>query len=232
MPADALRFQPQVDRHPQIRIEIAGRRHHPDDPIGQVIEDERAADRGVGAVEALKPQPVTHHDQPVRAGPIFVGRERATNPWARAEDVEEIGGGGHRADEPRFGAAGQVEGEVGEHREAVEHARALAPGQHLVSRQRSARHAVPPFVHVDETAGVRERQRPQQDGVEQAEDRGDGGDADRERHDRGCGEAVRAEQVPAGVSQVLDDRLHAHSLSNEACREGSSEGSAIGTDRA
>ena len=57
-------------------------------------------------------------------------------------------------------------------------------------------------------------QRPQQDGVDHAEDGGGGADAQRQRQDRRGGEAGRAEKTSNGEAQVPEHGFHGHSARN------------------
>ena len=57
-------------------------------------------------------------------------------------------------------------------------------------------------------SGALERQRPQQHRVDDAEDRGGGADAERERDDGGEREAGPAEEAAGGEAQVLEERVH------------------------
>ena len=58
----------------------------------------------------------------------------------------------------------------------------------------------------DQPVGLFERQRTQQDGVHDAEDRRVGADAEREDRDDGERERGRARQHPEGVSEIGGER--------------------------
>ena len=57
----------------------------------------------------------------------------------------------------------------------------------------------------DELFGMRERQRPQNDAIEQTEDGGGGSDAEGEREDGGHGERWTAAKLADGVCHVLQE---------------------------
>ena len=57
----------------------------------------------------------------------------------------------------------------------------------------------------DELFGMRERQRPQKDAVEETEDGGGGSDAECKREDSGHGESWTAAKLADGVGHVLQE---------------------------
>jgi hypothetical protein len=63
-------------------------------------------------------------------------------------------------------------------------------------------------VNHDEAVGGRERQRPQQNAIHNAEDRRVGPDAERERKHSHSGEAWVLQKHPAGVAEVLKENSH------------------------
>jgi hypothetical protein len=69
------------------------------------------------------------------------------------------------------------------------------------------------MVHADDPIGVRERQRLEQHGADDAEDGGVGADAESKGEERGPGERRRVAQRADGVSQVLQQLIDsAHRL--------------------
>jgi hypothetical protein len=63
------------------------------------------------------------------------------------------------------------------------------------------------LVDVDQAVGLRERRMPEQDGVDETEDRGIGADSESEDQHRGCGEAPVAHEPPQAVPRVARERL-------------------------
>jgi hypothetical protein len=59
-----------------------------------------------------------------------------------------------------------------------------------------------------ERGGIRERQRPQQNRIDDAEDRGVRADGEAEREDRDGGESRCAVELPDGVEEILSERVH------------------------
>ena len=97
-------------------------------------------------------------------------------------------------------------------RHVLERVAALAPVEERGVADVAGRSGRAALADHDEPIGIRVRQRAQQHGVEDAEDRGVRADAERQRHERDRREAGRAPQQPRGVAHVarqIDDQATA-----------------------
>ena len=136
---------------------------------------------------------------------LFGGREDAAADRRSAERLEEVRGDGGAANP--LGLAGAVRdrelvlavgGDRPQHPAAVPeaHVQRVGPGD---DRQPPLRLRAP---EAHEAIGIRERQRPQQHRVDDAEDRDVGADADGQREERHHGEGGARAQGPHAVADV------------------------------
>ena len=91
--------------------------------------------------------------------------------------------------------------------------------ERVAGRRRALARQAAAVFDEDQPVGVRERQRPEQQRVHQAEDRGVGADADGEDQDGDDGEAGVAAQRAEGVAQVVQERVHVRNSPGVAVEE-------------
>ena len=118
-----------------------------------------------------------------------------------AEHVEEVAGDDEAAHELRRVAGVKAGGDAAPARQRLERRRMVA--QRLVLR--IGEDPAGPPVHVDEALAVRHRQALEERGVDQAEHRGVGADAERQRQHGGDRESRLLAQHPCGVAQIVEE---------------------------
>ena len=144
----------------------------------------------------------------------LVPGERASHQRRDAEDGRIPLRDDFAAHALRLAVAGEIEVAAREERDLVEHL--LRRGERPVLRVRpdglvvdagtlALRHQ---HVHEHQPLGVGERQRLEQHGVDDGEDRGIGADAERERGDGDRRKCRRAAQQPQRVADVLEEIAH------------------------
>ena len=141
----------------------------------------------------------------IGAGLILPSEESSTVQRAHAEDVEEAGGHEERLQRLRIACASQVGAAelVGD--EPVEAAVAVAPGGEFMARYMPvARLAA--LVDPHHPAGIRERQRPQQDRIDDAEGGGVRANPDRQGQDGDGRHPRRSTQGAEPVAKILEQR--------------------------
>ena len=151
-----------------------------DDPERLAIQHERLAD-GVGAAaEPALPQAVRDHRDRLR----FVGRlNRAPQLDTRAGDREVVRRYPDRLDALRLTATRQVHAPREARDQGIEGAALGLEVGEVGERERLAIRARPDEREGDESARIAQRQRPQQDRVDQREHRGVGADRERKHED-------------------------------------------------
>ena len=214
--ADRRRVGPERQRQQQLRLLGAAERRqhvarqreagrqHADDAIGDAVHDQRPADGG--RIPAVAPQPgaVRQQRRAGGAGAILVGGEQAAEGGTDAEHRQQVRRHPDRADAFRLAAAGQVvvaadgERDVGEGAGAADVE--VLRGREPVLGDAQARRSVP---EDDEAIGIGVGQRAEEQRAGDAEDRGVGADAERQRQDGGDGHTRRGRQRAPGVSQIL-----------------------------
>ncbi len=204
-------------RSPELSLGIRkckGRRHHAKDGVGFGIEQDRLADDGwIGAKTAL-PKCVREDDGGRRRGLIVRGEEVAAERGHDAEDAEEVPG-----DPPSVNGLRQLSAAgrhvVGLPRTNERHIRAVVRFP-LPFRKTAGAHwyvvvlltpISEPFIELDQTRGVRVRQRIEQDKADDGEERGGGADAERHDEDGGEGEAGSAGEGADGVAEIAREVL-------------------------
>ena len=194
------------ERRHHLTRQIERFRQHADDLMGLAVEDERPANRLRVAAVAAHPRPVTEHRGPRRAGHVVFGGEEPARRGAHAEHGKKVRRHTDGADALRVAAVtGQVVVSADRDGELLE---ALMPrldveilcGREPVLRDAEPGRAVP---QNGESIGIGVRERPQQQRVRHAENRGVRADAygqrqhGRERKPRAAGEGAD------GVADVL-----------------------------
>lgn len=196
------------ERFPQVgfprRIAERGR-HHAGDRVGLAVERDRAADDGWIGAEPPHPEAVAQNRDARAAELIVAPREGAAERGTGAHYTEEVRR--HRRAADVFGVAGP-----GEHvrratvgGEAFDGAALGTP----VLEARIRRHVVIEALlrvghpHHHDPVGIVVWQLPQQDGLDDAEDRGVGADAKREGRQRGGSEPWSVGERAQPVFQVV-----------------------------
>ena len=193
-----------VERRRQIDAERA------DDRMRCAVQRQRGAD-GVGPhAEAARPEAAREDHYGRTRGSILFVRDASSGRHRHAEHVKEAAGDTHAGQLlGRRSAAREIERVVAVRRHAREHA---APrGEILIRRERDRRVAhVALRIRMRErhdAVRVAERQRPQQDGVDDAEDGGGGADADRDHRDRDDRKPRRLDQRSCCTPHLISPLL-------------------------
>src|SRR5262249_14973885 len=148
-----------------------GRRHDADDCRRPVIEDEGLPQRVFTPIEEAVPERIGNEGDRCGTLTILFSREGASLDGKDAPDREEARR--DRGDGQPWGipAAGQIDDVVARGRDRVERMRARLPLEETSGRQREFREPRRSRVTNDgEPFGMRIRQGPEDDGVENAED--------------------------------------------------------------
>ena len=171
------------------------------------VDAHRLADGGGVAAEAPPPEPVGEHHGPI-ARASFVGRQECPSERRRdAEDGEEVRGRQREADAFRLALPRQRSRPHPDAGDLRELAAAAADLQDLVAGGGHARltglAVARPEHHEPRRIGVRQRR--DERGVEDREDRGVRADAERERRHRDDRESRTAAQHAEGVAEILPE---------------------------
>ncbi len=200
-------------RHPEVNVarrhEVEIPRHHADDLVRPVVEQDLPAEHVGGSAEAPLPQPMAE-DRDLAALPVFVFIEDAAQQRLGAEDGPQIAGGpaalqllGLAVARERH-AAGVGGRDVREHRVATPPVLPLQRRREEAVR-RAVRAELVPQDH--ETVSVRVRQRADQHGVDRAEHRGVDPDAEGQGRDRDCREPGVAAELAQAVADVASEMV-------------------------
>ena len=173
--------------------------------MGDPIEQDRAADHaGIGA-EVLLPQRVAEHDHAVLARLVLLSMERAAEHRAHLEHVEELRAHCAALDPSRVAGPGQRRIAVEDGCHVRKGARPLFVQAHEVRRGETAvtAPALDERVQCQQPVWFIERERPQKDPVDDAEDRRRQPDAEGERDHSREGETRSARKRPGRVPKIL-----------------------------
>ncbi len=198
------------ERRPELSAgrgrELEVRRHDANDRVRLCVELNRSADDARFRAEDAPPERVAQDDDPRRAEQPFFGKKRAAEPRVRLEDGEQLRRSPDARDADRI--AGSREREIGA---PVGGDRFQAPDIGLPVFERRNRDAIQDTVGVDfpeddDLLRIVVRQRVEDDGLDDAEERGVRADAEGERHERDQREGrlppQRAERVSEGGEPV------------------------------
>ena len=206
-------------RHDDI-VAVEGHGQHgrqdADDLAGDAVDLDHAADDGGVAAEAVFPEAaVDHGDRCAALGVLGRGELPAAH-RREPEDGQEIRGGVEAEDLLGLaGALGQREAVAGGHADVGEDILPRAVGLELGPRQRGRLQAalVVDRPDADERLRVRVGQRPQHDGLQDAEQCGAGADGDGHREHGDGGEPGRLAQGTEGELQVENMGLGREAIS-------------------
>ena len=146
------------------------------------------------------------------AGRIFFGQERAAEDRRDAEQRKQVGRGYRAAQQLRFAIAGQRQVEVVVGGEAIERSALLAQVIEVAKRKLRERGAVLRGLLADRHDAIRgvERQRLEQHGVDDAEDRCVRADAEREREHTDGAVGAFLPQHACAVQDVSPEAFEEH----------------------
>ena len=200
---------PQLRRlvEPRRHERLERRRHDPDDPVGHVVHRHRAADDTGVRSEAAPPQAVAQQDHVPLIRTVFGCGESPPERGRDAEHREVVPAHPHRAQPLRVASRDERRIPGSNRRHLRERAAAVAQivkrGVADVAGDPSASRS--PII--TSRSGIRVRQRPEEDGVDDAEDGGVGADAERQRHERREREPGSPRERAHRVAQVLEQRF-------------------------
>jgi hypothetical protein len=211
-------------RHPEVglrAVEREVRRHDADDLEIEAVQRQRAIDDVRVGAELTAPESIAQHEHAMTSDDVLAGRERAAGRGAHAEYVEEV-----RGDEQALHAHGLVAAEREARESGVarrgsevdgdvrERSVPLAPAQQVAGRD-AGFGPVEQRVHfpeLNEGRRVAVRERLQQHGVHDAEDRGGRAGAERQRENRRACEAGPPAKLADPVPQVGGDERRAPAI--------------------
>jgi hypothetical protein len=161
---------------------------------------------------------VAEHHRAVPPDDLLVGDQRSANEGGRAERFEEAVGDEAGGDVLGIAGPGEIhaDGEVPAHRLSET---ALRPPVEEVRFGDGAVGDAVAAVGVpdpDDPLGIAEGERLEQDAANHAEDRGVGADAERERQERGRGEARGAAQCAEAVAKILEQLIEERHASSSS----------------
>ena len=175
-----------------------------------IVHRDHASDRGRIGTEPPAPEAVAEDDGLPAVGRVLGGGEVAADCRLHAEHPEEVRRDPHAADPFGFAVRDQRRDPRPDERHVLERVAALAPVEERRVADVAGRSGRAALADRDEPIGIRVRQRAEQHGVEDAEDRGVRADAERQRHERDGREAGRTPKQPRGVADVsrqIDDQV-------------------------
>ena len=199
---------PERRHHFARQVEPGGK--HADHFVGLSIEREDAAEYMPVAAVPSHPRAVREQRRAGAARLIIVRREQPPEPGAHAEHRQEVRRDSDRADPFRFTVTGQIPVRANRNRDGLEPA-VRADDVEILRRRKpvfgdaDARRSVP---EDDQSIGVTVRQRAQQERAGDAEDRGVGADADRDRQNRRHREPGRTHQGAERAAKIGDGVPH------------------------
>ena len=212
-----IQWHRQHDRRARPK-ERERRGQHADDFSRPAVDDQLLADDVVRAPETALPVAMGQHHSPRRAGRIVFGAEGATENGLHAQQRQC-----RRADEQSlhpFRIAASRDRHLGRipGADPLEYLVVLAIRQ---IRARAVIRAGPvrrDLLQAHQPLGLVKRQRLQQHTVDDAEDRGGGANAERQRQDRGCGKGGLLRKDARRVAHVLPE-IATHRSHGQARRD-------------
>src|SRR5690606_37097571 len=171
------------------------------------------------AAEALLPERPRQDDHVAVTALVLRRREGATELGTDAEDVEEVRADHADTQSRRLAGTRERQRTARAGRSAGKYVRQLCKVQ-VVRRRECVDGRVPieRGAHAHQLLRVRERQRTEENAVDDAEDRAVRADSQCEREQRSEGEAWSAGELPNRVAQVCDQCVHTWPGENQAGR--------------
>ena len=187
--------------------------------MADLVEQDRSAQDARVAAVAPRPQPVADH-RDGSAAVLLLRVERPADRRAHAEHPQQLIGGAQAGEGFGCTVAGDVQLVPPVRCDARERATLIAPGRDVVKRRR-----VPVDAPLrsrgeehDQPIGVSERQRTQEQCVDDVEDGGRCSNAERERQCRYRGKAWISPRHPKRPASVLDQAVGEGPAPGVACR--------------
>ena len=206
----------QIDRRPDIdaglqRI-VEALRQDAGDPVRDAVQRQQPARRVGGAAEVLPPDPFADH-RDARVGALVGALEHAAENGPRAEDPEVVRADWQHAHPFGLRTIGEIDAcrAVGVDGGEIQRPALIAEPGHGWTRQVAVL-AAGEVIHADQPIGLVVGQRPQHDGVQDAEDGGIRPDAERERRNHDRREFLRRRQRSGRVLQVTNPAVHDRGL--------------------
>ena len=214
-------------RHPERRARLAALEREParedaDDLVRLVVEPYDGAHDVASRAKSRLPRLVAEHGHAWSADDVLAWQERAAEDRANAEHLEQSGADARAGDLLRRGGAGEHRAEPGPDGNAGVRRLLLTPHDEVGVVQR---HAIPArgehclllsqrirLPDGDEASRVVVGQRPEQDAVDDAEDRGPGADRERDGRDGDCGKRGAPAERSEGKPEVEQQGFHASSV--------------------
>src|SRR3954467_12637229 len=208
----ACRHHLELARRPELgpRWHVGGGRHDANDAIASAIEVNPRLECRRRPAEGARPEAVADDPRATGAYVLLLGEERSPERWLETENAKEFlrcNGvlGPHRvagADDGRHGAPLVELGERGEGAALVAHVDIVRIGEVEL---------VPLLVdlpHEDDAIGIGIGQGPEQDAIDDAEDRRRRANPEAQRRDDDEKESRRAGQGPPHVAEVTSKGVH------------------------
>ena len=202
-------------RHPRAHVTLEKLElgaHDADDDVRDVVEEQLPPDdRGIAAKAAL-PEAVADDGDTLAAGPILVGGEDAPEHRLALQHGEEGRRHPARRDALRLSPPVEDGAVTGDSGNGFKHLVGGRPRGVGARPNRVTGKAGSGVLFEEQHEAIRggKRQRPKQDGVEQAEHRGRAANGDTEREDGGEREARRSHERPLRILQVAAEILDPH----------------------
>ena len=184
-------------------VEGAPGRQHADHRVGLVVEQNRAIDdRGVRP-ELVHPEHMTQDHDVILPELVFIGQERAASFCLDAVDVKKMRRDTCAPDLDRVSDAGERGRSARLSGHGVEDGVVPLPVEEVQGRDAVAVAARRFFEDADDPVGIPIGQRPEQNAIDETENRGVRADAQCERENRDGGESRTPGQGSPAVARVL-----------------------------
>ena len=182
-------------------------RHHADDLHRPAVERNHPADDGGVRLESPSPQPVTQHHDLLQAGLFLRARERPAHLRGHAKQRKETGGDDGALEALGFPDPGEVEADCVVGRDVLEGVGAIPVIGELAGGHGDLVGARPVQIarNKDEAVGVVIRERAEEHGVDDRENRRIGADAERQRQDDDDRKPRMCAEGAAGVAHIAGD---------------------------
>ncbi len=197
------------DGNPELRFGVGKmnlRRSHPDDFAIHPVQHHGAADNAWVGAELLLPEAIAENDDPVLPGCLLCGREEAPHRRAHRQGLKQVGADRAAEGPARRPAAGHVV--LGVQRIARDAGEAMRTALVLPDPALGIIVVISPGRQLHQPVLVRKRQRLKQDGIDDAEDRRIGPDAQRQGQNRHHRKAAAPVQLAQRVTNILHEPMH------------------------
>src|SRR4030095_8953700 len=202
----------QIDRENHIRHQLQGR-HDADDRIWLIVQNDLLVDDVRIRAETLVPQFLSENGDLGTTGVIFAGNKSSTQQRRYAYYAGVVSGNVRHCNPCRVAATGESEGIGLNHRECIEGGGSISECRKLVARQRKicSSGILTSFPDNNQLIGILEWQGPQQNRIDDAEDRCVRTNPERKSKQRNSSEAFAFRQAPKAMANVVNERFHGSS---------------------